>query len=244
MSEQAPRRRGPIYFVIRNLCWFFNKITTRAVFLHADRLPIDGAYLIVANHQSFLDPPLIGCNITQRDITYLARSSLFNNPIFGGVLKRINVIPIRDEAGDIQAIRDIIARLKNGEAVLMFPEGARSFDGQMVPFRNGASLIIRRAKCPVIPVAVEGAFDAMPRTGKWIKPRSRTMVMFGHPIPFADLKGQDMNAKLQHEIESMRLALRTELRRRTGGRFPPKGPGDQVFGSASDSSAGSASSSG
>jgi 1-acyl-sn-glycerol-3-phosphate acyltransferase len=244
MIEPKPRRRGLIYFTIRSLCWLFHKITTRAVFLHADRVPASGAYLIVANHQSFLDPPLVGCNITQRDITYLARASLFNNPIFGGILKRINVVPIRDEEGDIQAIRDIIARLKNGEAVLMFPEGSRSFDGLMVPFRDGAALIMRRAKCPVIPVAVEGAFDAMPRTGNFIKPGSRTMVMFGHPIPYEDLKGTDINSRLQNEIESMRLVLRKELRRKTGGRFPANGLGDQEFGSADSSAGGSASSAG
>ena len=232
MSEPKPRRRDFVYYVIRLLCLLFHKVTTRAKFLHTDRLPATGAYLIIANHQSFLDPPMIGCNISQRDITYLARASLFKNPIFGAILRRINCVPIRDEEGDIQAIRDIIERLRAGEAVLMFPEGSRTHDGQMVPFRDGASLIIRRAKCPVVPVAVEGAFDALPRTGSRIKRGSRTMVLFGHPIPFEALKGTDLNARLQTEVEAMRLVLRKELRRSTGGRFPAKGLGDYEFGSA------------
>jgi len=243
MSEKKPSRGNLTYTSIRRLCWVFHKLSTRAVFLHSDRVPATGANLIVANHQSFLDPPLIGCDITQRDITYLARASLFKNPILGAILKRINVVPIRDGEGDVQAIRDIIERLNKGETVLIFPEGSRTYDGQMVPFRDGASLIMRRAKCPVIPVAVEGAFDAWPRTEKLPRRGGRTMVMFGHPIPFEQLKGRDANAKLQREIDTMRLQLRKELRRKSGGKYPPKGLGDYAFGSA-EASAGSASSAG
>lgn len=211
----------------------------RAKFVNPDNVPTSGACLLVANHQSFYDPPLIGSRIRQRPLTFLARASLFDSKLLGGLISRLNALPIRDNEGDIKAIRDIIERLKKGEAVLIFPEGSRTFDGAMVPFRQGAALIIRKAKCPVIPVAVEGVFDAWPRKKKGPGFGKRMMVMYGEPIAHEEL-GKDINDRIEREIDDMRLELRAELRRMTGGSYPAPGPGDHVFGSLEADSSSSA----
>lgn len=234
MSEDAspthPPAREPrflLYHFFRGLWRLWFRLAHRARFYHTERVPEKGACLIVANHQSFYDPPLVGCAIHWRAFTFLARASLFRSR-FGGALRRVNALPIKDGEGDIRAIRDIIERLKKGEAVVIFPEGSRTFDGAMQPFREGAALIVRRAKCPVIPVAVEGVYDAWPRTQKLPTIGRRVAVMYAEPIQPEDL-GKDINDTIERVIDDMRLTLREELRRASGGRYPAPGPGDQPF---------------
>lgn len=196
-----------------------------------ENVPDDGPLLIVANHQSFLDPPAVGCRV-DRYITYLARASLFSNPLFGWLIRAVNTVPIRDNDGDVRAIRLVLDRLAKGEAVLIFPEGSRTDDGAPSPFREGAALIVRRAKCPVLPVAVEGAFDAWPRNRKLpaLFRGHRIAVEIGEPIAPEDLgPAKSISARLQTEIESLRMHARKRILDRTGGTRPLPGPGDERF---------------
>ncbi|GAB5496338.1 MAG: lysophospholipid acyltransferase family protein [Phycisphaerales bacterium] len=239
MTPERPKSFR-FYHFCRELLLVHFRLFHGAKFIHHERVPKTGACLIVANHQSFYDPPLVGCRIRHRALTFLARASLFKSSLFGGLIARVNAIPIRDGEGDIRAIRDIIERLKKGEAVVIFPEGSRTFDGAMEPFRDGASLIIRKANCLVIPVAVEGAFDAWSRIEKKPKLGRRVMVMYGKPIPPEELD-KNINARIEREIDDMRLELRAELRRMTGGSYPSPGPADHSFGSSEADSSSTAS---
>lgn len=232
-----------LYHFCREVLLLLLRVLHRVTFINYEYVPKSGACLIVANHQSFWDPPLVGCRIRYRPLTFLARASLFKSTLFGGLISRVNALPIRDGEGDIRAIRDIIERLKQGEAVVIFPEGSRTFDGAMEPFRDGAALIIRKAKCPVVPVAIEGAFDAWPRTASKPRPCKRIMVMYGKPIPPEEL-GKNINDRIEREIDDMRMALRKELRRVSGGSYPAPGPGDHAFGSSESSASSAASSAG
>ena len=229
MTEPGPQRIRLIYRVGRMAAKGVLRLICRMKIIHADRVPATGPVLIVANHVSYLDPPLVGCDITQREVTYLARAGLFKVPLFGRLIRAVNSVPIREGQGDVRAIRDILERIKRGEAVLIFPEGSRSYDGAMVPFRSGASLIIRRAKCPVIPVGIDGAFDAWPRTKAFPKLGQRVLVLFGHPIPPEELMGAEGTRRLQREVDQLRLACRAELRRSSAGRYPAPGPADEPF---------------
>jgi 1-acyl-sn-glycerol-3-phosphate acyltransferase len=186
--------------------------------------------LIVANHQSYLDPPVIGCAIRNRHLDYIARAGLFENRVVGAFIAAMNSIPIREEGGDTAAIKEVLRRLGEGRAVLIFPEGTRSPDGAMRPFKRGVAVLVKRARCPVLPVAVEGAFDAWPRDRK--QPRfwgQRLSAMIGEPIGYDELmrNGPDAAlALLEREIDSMRLKLRAQMRNETEGHFPAAGPGD------------------
>lgn len=112
--------------------------------------------------------------------------------------------------------------------MLIFPEGARSCSGQLQPFRDGARLIIRRAKCPVVPIAIEGAFETWPRTQK--RPRlfgCRVAIEYGEPISPERARADDGNELLERTIDTMRLALRDRMREKTKGKFPPPSDADQ-----------------
>ncbi len=194
-------------------------------------VPPTGPLLIVANHQSFLDPPILGAPLfARRHLDYIARVGLFANPLFGRFLRGLNAIPIRQDEPDAGAIREALRRLERGRAVVVFAEGSRSPDGRMCPFKRGAALLVRRARCPVLCAAIEGAYDAWPRhRAVPCMLGARIMVQYDRPISAAKIMSMDADRALrtlERRIDAMRLDLRARLRRQTRGRFPPKGPGD------------------
>lgn len=199
---------------------------------HADRVPQHGPLLIAANHQSYIDPPLVGGMAGLRHCSYLAKAPLFTFRPFGALLRGINCVPVSGDGGDAGSIREILRRLERGHAVVIFPEGSRTLTGAMTPFKRGMSLLVKRARCPVLPVAVEGCFDAWKRGDR---PRPFTCpvaVMYGNPIPHDELMrdGPDAAlARVQHEVERMRLELRATLRTQTRGVYPRPSAGDATF---------------
>lgn len=199
----------------------------------ADRVPQTGPILIAANHQSFIDPPLIGSSVRPRHTDYIARSGLFKFGPFGLILKALNCIAIKEQTGDMGAIKQVLSRLSTGHAVLIFPEGNRTPDGAMHGFKRGVALLVKRARCPVVPAAVEGCFDAWPRHRKLPTPWSCPVaVMFGHPIPYEELVKDGMDEamrRLEREIDAMRLELRAKIRESTDGGYPARGPADLPF---------------
>src|SRR6266850_4260144 len=111
-----------------------------------ENIPETGPLLLVANHQSYLDPPAISSLATHRHLEFLARASLFKFKPFAWVISMLNAVPIQDDSGDAAAIREILRRLEGGRAVLIFPEGSRSPDGVVHEFKRGVAVLVKRAK--------------------------------------------------------------------------------------------------
>jgi 1-acyl-sn-glycerol-3-phosphate acyltransferase len=124
-------------------------------------MPLTGPALVIANHQSFLDPPIIGL-CARRPLVYLARKTLFRNPYFAYVIRSLNAVPIDQDGVGKDGIRTVLHQLQLGKAVVVFPEGARTEDGVMHPLKPGIHLLIKRAQCPIVPVGIAGAYDAWP----------------------------------------------------------------------------------
>jgi 1-acyl-sn-glycerol-3-phosphate acyltransferase len=124
-------------------------------------MPATGPALAIANHQSYLDPPAVGMASTRR-LVYLARSSLFRNPVFGALIRGLNAVPIDQEGVGKEGIKAIVQRLLAGDAVLVFPEGTRTPDGTMQPLRPGVHLLLKRSNAPIVPIGIAGAYDAWP----------------------------------------------------------------------------------
>jgi 1-acyl-sn-glycerol-3-phosphate acyltransferase len=231
MSEPAPARgpsrafvQGLFFDFCKSCCALVGTVFYRQRRFDAWRVPAAGPCVIAANHQSFLDPPLIGSALPHRRTHYLARAGLFKGSVFSWLLEAVNSIPIKESSGDLAAIREVVARLERGGAVVLFPEGSRSEDGRMGEFKRGVALIIKKARCPVVPAAIEGAFDAWPRSR--LLPRlwgHRVMVRFGDPIPPDEFFKDGVDAglrRLEREVESMRAALRAEIEASRARRRP------------------------
>lgn len=126
-------------------------------------MPLDGPALVVANHQSFLDPLLVGL-CARRPLVYLARKTLFKNRLFAFMIRSLNAVPIDQEGVGKEGIRVILEQLSLGKAVVVFPEGERTPNGAMLPLKAGIHLLIKRTQAPIVPVGIAGAFDAWPRS--------------------------------------------------------------------------------
>jgi len=171
--------------------------------------------LIAANHQSFLDPVLVGMAL-EEPICYLARRSLFRTPGFGRLLRVLRVYPISRSAVDSRGIRTVLRLLRNGEAVLMFPEGTRTRDGALGRFRRGVASLAVRCNVPILPVAVEGAFACWPRTRALPRP-ARAGVIFGGPMRPEGRDAGELTARLRDEIAQLQGFLRERLEGNRGG---------------------------
>ncbi len=131
--------------------------------------PAAGGGLICSNHQSHLDPPLVGLTCDRR-LNYLARKTLFTFPPFRWLIEFFDAIPIDRDGMGLEGIKETLRRLKRGELVLIFPEGRRSTDGRVQPLKPGFCALARRGRVPLVPVGIAGAFEAWPREAKLRRP--------------------------------------------------------------------------
>lgn len=127
----------------------------------ASRAVREGPALVVANHESFLDPPLIG-TLWNDEMHFLARKSLFR-PGLKWLYRSWNAVPVDQDKPDMTSLKTIIRLLKQGHRVLIFPEGARTTDGTLGKALPGVGLIAAKAGVPIQPVRIRGARDALPR---------------------------------------------------------------------------------
>lgn len=127
---------------------------------------VPGGALVLSTHQSHFDPVLIGVTFNER-LNYLAKRSLFKSRLFGGLISLLNAIELDRDRSGLAGLKETLRRLKRGEKVLIFPEGTRSADGDIAPLKPGFLSVARRSKVPLIPIAITGAYEALPRGNRW-----------------------------------------------------------------------------
>jgi 1-acyl-sn-glycerol-3-phosphate acyltransferase len=178
-------------------------------------IPKTGPLLIISNHQSFLDPPIVA-QAFQRQLVYLARKTLFKNAFFRTIIRGLHAVPIDQDGIGKDGLKTILEQLALGKPVLVFPEGTRTPDGQMYPFRPGVHLLIKRTIAPIVPVALAGAYDAWPSWRKYpvlsplfLPPSPRTIgLAVGEPLDprvYAAMPRDEAMAALAVEIEKVRV---------------------------------------
>lgn len=123
--------------------------------------PTSGPTLVIANHQSFLDPYVVGMAVPRR-MVYLARKTLFRNAAFAALMRSFGGVPIDQEGVGKEGLKMIIEQLKQGKAVVVFPEGARTPDGVMHELKPGIHLLMKRAPAAIVPIGIAGAYQAWP----------------------------------------------------------------------------------
>jgi len=178
-----------------------------------ENVPKSGPALLLSNHQSFLDPVLCGMGLP-RELDYIARDSLFQNRGFAWYIRSLNAFPIQRDQADLAAVRTIIKRLRSGRAVVLFPEATRTRDGRIRPIKGGFELIVRKANAPAVPVVIDGAFEAWPRTQP-LPSLGRITVSYGKPI--TPQQAETLRREELVELLNGRLReMQTRIRQRTG----------------------------
>ena len=126
-----------------------------------EHIPHDGGIIIVPNHQTFADPPLVSIPV-RRPIYYMAWSRLFEVPVFNALIRRLRAFPVDIDARDARATREAVRLLQGGAAIMIFPEGGRTTDGHVQRFKAGAFRLAVSLGVPVLPVTIAGGFRSWP----------------------------------------------------------------------------------
>jgi 1-acyl-sn-glycerol-3-phosphate acyltransferase len=176
-------------------------------------VPKDGPVLLLSNHQSFLDP-IFSQSWIYRGLHFVARESLYENKIFGFLIRYLHTVPIKRGQADLAAMRTIIDRLKCGSAVCLYPEGTRTGDGRIAEIKPGFSLLSRRSGAKIVPVVIEGAFECWPRHKKFPK-IAKVVVSYGKPITSERIKELG-DREFAKEITAQLRRMQTELRLKLG----------------------------
>jgi len=197
------------YEFFRRVLALFVRMATRTEVVGRDRVPREGPFILVANHQSILDPIIVQVHCP-RPLHTLTKSTQFNGAFFGWLMPRLNAIPTRRYRVDPQVIRVVLRRLAGGEGVGVYPEGERSWDARLQPFRRGTVRLLLKAGVPVVPCGVVGSYDVWPRWSRTVR-RRRVRLEFGEAIrwPAMDDRAQ-REAQLPDAMETLRTRL-TEL---------------------------------
>jgi 1-acyl-sn-glycerol-3-phosphate acyltransferase len=214
------------YLVYETTYWVSMAAMTLGFSLRTEgrhHVPRTGPALLIANHQSFLDPILVGL-CSRRHLCFLARKTLFDHPAFAWLIRNLGAVPIDQDGVGKEGIRIILEQLQASRAVVVFPEGTRTPDGAMHELRPGIHLLIKRTQAPVVPVGIAGAFQALPYWAKlprlaplFLPPTPATLaVSVGQPLDarrFAEMPRADAVAALSAELQ--KVVIRAErLRRR------------------------------
>jgi 1-acyl-sn-glycerol-3-phosphate acyltransferase len=186
-------------------------------------IPATGPVLLIANHQSFFDPVLVGLS-TRRHLRYLARKTLFGNPVFGWLIRMLNAVPIDQDGVGKEGIKTVLEQLRGGQAVVVYPEGNRSDDGSLQPLKPGIQLLIKRTEAPIVPVGIAGAYEAWSRWRKYPMPAPLFLparpgclaVSVGQPLSAGHFAGLPREQSLAELHEALRTqCVRAERLRRS-----------------------------
>jgi len=173
------------YAVLWCVCWAVTKTWFRYEVVGRGNVPLRGPVLLVSNHQSHLDPVLIGV-AAPRPTGALARKTLFFWPL-SWLIRSLGAVPVDLEGSAVSGIKAILSMLRAGEAVIVFPEGTRTPDGRLQPLQSGFCAIARRSGATIVPVAIAGAYAALPRGALFPRPRPITLT-FGPIITPAEIR--------------------------------------------------------
>jgi len=185
MSEKKPKM---IWFrIARWMCKVFCKLFFKMRFYGKENIPAEEAFLLISNHQSFLDPVFCGISF-KGPMYFLARHTLFKNKFFGGLIASVNTIPVRRGEADLSAMKTVISKLKAGNGVCLFPEATRSRDGKISAFKPGFGLLCRRGGAGIVPAVVDGAFECWPRDKKLPSIGAKIIVQYGEYVTAEQIK--------------------------------------------------------
>jgi 1-acyl-sn-glycerol-3-phosphate acyltransferase len=190
---------------VSRVCW---KLTTHGT----DNIPSrdSGGLIIASNHQTYIDPFWISVAI-RRPIRYLAWDVAFDWPVVGTALNLLGAWPLQVERSDPAAIRRALQWLRDGGAVVIFPEGGRSGpDGAMLHFKAGAVRLALEADVPILPVTIRGAHRVWPRG--WTIPRLAKVDVIYHPVHKAvQLAGEETRRCARRESQSLAAIIASAL---------------------------------
>ena len=172
-----------MYIVAKTLSFWFYKLFFSLRVYGMENFPASGPYIVAVNHQSNIDPNLIG-SICPPYIYSMAKKELFATPFSNWLFRALNAYPVERGTADMRAVKTGLELLARGNSLQLYPEGTRSRDGNPGRANPGVGLFVARAGAPVVPCYVHGTFYALPPGAKRLR-RTPIRVFFGRPMTFS-----------------------------------------------------------
>jgi 1-acyl-sn-glycerol-3-phosphate acyltransferase len=161
-----------------------------------ENVPRHGALLVCPNHSATLDPPMVPAFLPRSDTWSMAKSEYFRKPLMRWLFRHYHSFPVVRHTADRAAIRRALDLLKAGEALIVYPEGTRVESGVLATPEPGAGFLAQKAGCPVLPVALTGTRECLPKGTIWPR-RVPVTVRFGKP--FYVLQRRPAGERISHE---------------------------------------------
>lgn len=193
----------PFYGFFHYLAATIHGMWFRGEVAGTDNFPLDGPFLIASNHASHLDPPLVGSHVP-RQMRFFARKTLWKNRLLAWWMNQVETIPVERDSGDIGAIKRVLQALAENRAVVLFPEGTRSLDGQLQKPKPGVGLMACKTGVPVVPCRVFGSFEAFGKGSALPRFGAPITVVFGRPITPAEYDDPSAG-KARYELAAQRI---------------------------------------
>lgn len=179
----------------------FFKLFNRLEVFYEERIPREGGVIVTANHASYLDPPLLGAAVRRR-ATFMARQGLFKIPLLGSFIASY-CLPVSRKRPQPSTIKEAVRRLKRGDMIVMFPQGARSIGGDITDIKRGVSVIARLSGAKVVPCLMEGTEKALP-IGAWFPMPVKIHVKFGEPINIDGYADEDIADRILEAMNGLK----------------------------------------
>ena len=193
----------PRHSVDERARWFGRRVVelldVRLTSRGAERVPADRAYIYMSNHQSHLDIPMLYATLPSPTIRMLGKTELFKIPIWGQGLRAAEFVEVdRSNHQRAMASIDHAAKLvRDGVSIYLAPEGTRSRDGRIGKLKKGGFHLALATGAPIVPVAIRGTIEILPRGGKVMQTGRPVEVTIGAPIPVADRSLEELMAEVR-----------------------------------------------
>jgi 1-acyl-sn-glycerol-3-phosphate acyltransferase len=192
--------------LLRPPVWGIARLLFRIRFAGVEHVPLAGPVVLAPNHVSYMDPVLLTIPV-HRPLHYMTLDVFFGVPGLGGLIRWFRAFPVRELELDRLAIRTGMRILRDGQALVVFPEGGRSPDGRLLPFRPGAFRLALQVDAPVVPVTIAGAHAAWPAARRFPRP-GRITITYHAPVARKDLPG---GADRAEQAEAMAALARQRI---------------------------------
>lgn len=194
-----------IYKGVSNFCFLTFKLLYGIKIIGKEHVP-DAPAIIACNHSSYFDPPIIG-SCSPREIHFLANARLFQNRYFSWLITQLNSHPVNVEEQDTKALKTVMHLLKEGNRVLIFPEGGRNDDGTLLPFKKGIGMLSLHCNVPIVPTYIGGADLVWPKKRKRPFLSGKLLCVFGKPVSPKEFQGVGKKEAQQLITETVRQKI-------------------------------------